>query len=365
MFQDVFIIGATGNVGRTLVKQIFENGDTNQIIHKNPTRICGIASSFYALYDSDGLTQKEAWSFLANPSSTGLSYDHLNDFISVVETSKKNVTFIDVTAATEEMLRFHTHIIKNTSHRLVTANKLPLVLADFKTFCELTAQVERYGFRCSVMAGAEAVNKVRDLKDLGDTPIEISGCFSGTLGYIASELEKGKKFSDIISVARKAGYTEPNPADDLSGFDVTRKILILARTSGYQVENQFCHREPFVPESYLNEKDPDVFCESLRELDNYFETRVATATNIGKVLRYIATFAISDGQPHIHVGLQEVAKDSPLGSLQGTRNKIIIKTKTYSPNFYSVEAPGAGLEVTAQNIRRDLLDQISRRVVSY
>ena len=92
---------------------------------------------------------------------------------------------------------------------------------------------------------------------------------------------------------------------------------------------------------------------------------LTTAKKRGNVLRYVAAFEMFDHKPRINVGLREVPLYSPLGSLQGTSNKIVIKTKTYSPNFYSVEAPGAGLGVTAQNIRRDLLDQIANRIVNY
>lgn len=367
MFQDVFVVGATGRVGRTLVRQIFERGDCDYTRHPNPTRIVGVASSTNALLapPASDLRYEQIEGFLKNPKS-GRPYQTLRDlvlWIVCAQGERRNISFVDATAVGPAMLDFHLYIIKNTPFGLVTANKLPLVLADRATFRTLTAHPNIYGFRCSVMAGAGTVNKILDLVDLGDRPTEISGCFSGTLGYVVSELEAGKAFSDIIKTAHTEGYTEPHPADDLSGLDVARKILILARTAGYHMtEGQIC-RTPFVPEQYLCETNVDMFLKRLEGLNNYFAKQTMAANEKGRVLRYIAKFSTTTGQQHIQVGLQEVPKGSPLGVLCGTKNKIVIKTPTYEPDFYSVEAPGAGLEITAQNIRRDLLTQLPERIV--
>src|SRR3989338_7225226 len=219
MFQDIFIIGATGKVGRTLVSQIFEK-DVSPAVHNNPTRIIGLASRSSYLYDAKGISREKAEEFCRRKS--GAAYSSFDEWLSRVQEdypSSRNemqLTFIDVTDGMEIMLRFHKKVMEETSYSIVTANKNPLALCDFKTFQNLTKEVGRYGYRCSVMAGAEAVSKIRDLRDLGDSPVEISGCFSGTLGYIASELEKGRKFSEIVEEAVTLGYTEPNPADDFS-----------------------------------------------------------------------------------------------------------------------------------------------------
>jgi len=335
MIQDVFIIGATGKVGKTLVSQIFEKGDTDKRKHKNPTRIIGLASSKSFIHSKHGLSEDICKSF-SKKESEGSSYGSPDDLLGIQ--FDDNVVFVDATANREEMKDFHLKVIEETPHGIVTANKNPIAHCDMDTFNKLIRNVGRYGFRCSVMAGAEAVNKVRDLKDLGDEVLSIEGCFSGTLGYISTELEKGREFNEIVEEARKLGYTEPNPQDDLSGEDVARKILILGRTAGFKLNYDDINLSPFVP----------------------FNVRE------GNVLRYVASINNrKHGEISVNVGLKEVPKDSSLGSLKGTSNKIIIITETYGPDSpYIVEAPGAGLEITAQNIRRDLLEQLKERVVS-
>mgnify|MGYP001606057541 FL=1 len=215
------------------------------------------------------------------------------------------------------------------------------------------------------MAGAEAVDKIRDLRDLGDLPIEIFGCFSGTLGYICTEMKKGRKLSEIVMEARKLGYTEPHPADDLDGGDVERKIIILSRTAGFDVSNARVQRTSFIPDEYLIEKNIEMFLNNLNSLDAPFSERVSRAKDKNEVLRYIAKFDNSTEHQSITVGLNEVSRESQLGFLNGTANKVVIRTKTYNSLPYCVEAPGAGLEITAQNIRRDLLDQLVNRVISF
>ncbi len=354
--QNVFIIGATGNVGRTLVSQIYEK-DTNSN-HQNPTRIIGLASRTNFIFDSDRINEKTGKMF-SNREFIGEWYTNKNRFLEVVKPLRRRVIFIDVTNGKKDMLDFHL-FARQLDYGIVTANKNPLVDCNFETFKELTKDVRRYGYRCSVMAGAEAVNKIRDLRDLGDTPIEISGCFSGTLGYICSELEKGHKFSEIILKAKDLGYTEPNPSEDLSGDDVFKKILILARTAGYDPKKEDMKLNSFIPEKYLS-NNLEKLIKNLTEFNLEFSNDFSKALANNMTYRYIASFKLN-GEQKIETGLKKVPRNSPLGSLNGTANKILIKTKEYD---YLVESPGAGPHITAQNIRRDLLDQIDERVVNY
>ncbi len=345
MFQDIFIIGATGKVGRTLIKQIFEKGDTDANLHKNPTRIVGLASSNRVYYNRNGVNKNEVNRFCDGEiGDTLVSIDKIFDLVD----KNRNIIFVDVTALNKEMINFQLKVIEETGHGIVTANKNPLAFCDFRTFEKLIKETNRYGYRCSVMAGAEAVDKIRDLRDLGDIHLSIEGCFSGTLGYICSELDKGKIFSEILNEAKRLGYTEPNVADDLNGKDVAKKMLILVRTIGIDLGFEDIELEPFVSEDYLKNID------KIFELNDYFKEKVEKARVNEKVLRYIARF---DGKK-IKIGLEEVDKNSSMGILSGTSNKIFIKT---SYGSYSVEAPGAGLEITAQNIRRDLLHQLKGR----
>lgn len=368
MIQYVFIIGATGHVGRELVRQIIGEGDWNRKIHKNPTIIVGVASRDQFLFSRQGLPHDSVGEF-SRRERTGEKYSSLNDILKKVheeaadDPGKGNrLIFIDATAV--EMLDFHRRVLRNKRWGVVTANKIPLAGADWPTFEELTSQVHRYGFRCSVMAGADVVNVLQDFRDVNDPVREIYGCFSGTLGYVCTELEKGKEFSAIVKDAKVKGYTEPHPRDDLNGVDVARKLLILSRTAGFRIRMEDVKVEPFIPRTYLNESDIDKFLEAIGGLDNHFRERVLALAKEGKVLRYVGRLTVEGGKPLARVGIEETGKGGTLGMLKGRDNKVAIVTKSYpSERPYRIEVPGAGLEITAQNIRRELLYLLENRIV--
>lgn len=360
MIQDIFIIGATGKVGKTLVRQIFENADTEARFHPNPTRVIGLASSKNYIFSQKGLSKSMSYEFAEKRLPDSRPYNNLNELLKIASGNRQEndstLAFVDVTALNKPMIDFHLKIINETPFGIVTANKNPIALSDYDVFVKLTKKPRRYGYRCSVMAGAEAVSMLRDLKDVNDVPKTIQGCFSGTLGFITSELEKGRKFSDIIKDAKEKGYTEPDPRDDLNGLDVARKLIVLARTVGFPIGLENIELKPFIPEKYFSEQDIDSFLESTKELDDEFEQKVLDAKSKNKVLRYVANLDATKEIPKLDVSLKEIPLDSPLGSLKGTLNKIVIISNAYPEESpYSVEAPGAGLQVTAQNIRRDLL----------
>jgi aspartokinase/homoserine dehydrogenase 1 len=291
----------------------------------------------------------------------------LTDILNILKESEKGniLTFIDVTSSRIPMKEFHLEVMKNTSYGIVTSNKNPITMMDYEEFVNLTRNTTRYGCRCSVMAGANAIDEIKDFKDLNDSVQRIEGCFSGTLGYICSELEKDKTFSEIVREAKKQGYTEPHPAEDLSGKDVAKKLLILARTTGIKIEMKDIEIIPFVPKEYLEEDNLERFLIKLKELDDSFVDDNKSEKNF--VLRYVASMGFSDTKkPILRVGPRKVSRESPLGMLKGTLNKIVINTDTYTRDEPCIiEAPGAGLQVTAQNIRRDFLQQIKDRIISY
>ncbi len=361
MIQDIYIIGATGNVGSELVKQIFEKGDTDSGLHANPTRVVGLASSTHTLYLPKGISQDQAYNFINRNYDEAQPYRNLGELLHGARYGYRDeetmLVFVDATAINEPMTEFHLQVIRETPYSIVTANKNPVALSDYATFQELTKDSRRYGYRCSVMAGAGAVTFLRDLKDLNDKLHIIEGCLSGTNGYICSELEKGGKLSKIIRIAHSKGYTEPHPRDDLNGLDVARKLVVLARTVGYHTDINSVHVQPFIPQQYLSEDSVDHFLDSISKLDTEFEEKMKSAKDRGQTLRYVAQM---DTKKNLNVSLQEVPKASDLGSLKGTLNQIIITSDSY-PDGYSIKAPGAGLDVTARNIRRDLLELLPQR----
>ena len=364
MVQFIFIIGATGKVGSALVTQILEKRDGDFRLHHNPTRIVGLASHDKYIFSKDGLSKKECLGFIQRKEASK-PYQMVEDLLVKVKEAgygfERKLIFIDTTAATN-ITNFHLQICEERLFGMVTANKNPLALCDFSTFQRLTRDVRSYGYRCSVMAGAEAVSLLQDLRDVQDPPLFLFGCFSGTLGLVCTELEKGRRFSEIIREAKEKGYTEPHPRDDFNGLDVARKLLILARTAGYPVNMEDLSIQPFIPKKYLQEEDVGKFMDSLKGLDDNFSALSKKAKEKGDVLRYVAQMNAENGCARLLVSLQEVPKSSTLGMLSGTANKITVISKTYPKEKpYIVEAPGAGLEITAQNIRRNLLNSLEGR----
>lgn len=361
IFQNVFIIGATGSVGKKLVEQIVHKGDTSPERHVHPTRIVGLASTTQYVFDSEGLSDGKSLAF-ANKKGSASSYDSPDQLIKISNgrNGPDHLVFVDVTSA-KDITAFHLKIIEETPHAVVTANKNPLTFPDYATFKRLTRQPFRYDYSCSVMAGAEAIVALRNLRDVGDPPMILEGCFSGTLGYISSQLEK-RPFSEILAEAKRLEYTEPHPRDDLSGLDVARKLLILARTAGFAVDLKDVNVKPFIPTEFLNGSDVEAFMESSKKLDGYFDKLAHNAASKGNVLRYVARMDARDGRPAMTVSLQEVKANSQLGALKLNQNKIVIVSNQYPANSpKSIEAPGSGPDLTAQNVRIGICNVLPER----
>jgi aspartokinase/homoserine dehydrogenase 1 len=352
MARSVFVVGATGNVGNAFVAQTLAQGNSVKI----PTKIVGVASSKSFMYDPSGLDGKTLTAF-AKKMIPGTAYNGLPDLQTMLRDIKEPVSVIDVTAS-PDMLGVHLFLIKNTNHNVVTANKQPLVASSVAEFRQLTEDKTRYEYSCSVMAGAGSVRFVRDLRDLGEIPEKIYGCFSGTLGYIATALENGNKFSDAVQEAMKRGYTEPNPAVDLSGKDVAYKILILTRSAGADVNMSDIQLKPFVPLTDQQSQDVNALIAGLPGMDATLKAGMDSAKADGGTLRYVARATFVNGVPAMSVSLETVGRLDPLGQLSGTANKIVVMTGPYGFNGnkpYVIEAPGAGNDITARNVRRDLL----------
>ena len=235
---------------------------------------------------------------------------------------------------------------------VVLANKKPLAVPQIE-FDRLmqTARDRGLSIRYEATAGAglPVLDTLAKLKEAGDRVETILGCFSGTLGFIMTALEDGVSFSEAVKQACKNGYTEPDPRDDLSGTDVARKALILARTLGQRVELAEIDLEPlYGPE--VDDADPATFIANLARLDTAFAERTAAARRSGRVLRYVAKI-----DRKIRVGIEAVPENSPMGRLRGTDNQVAIYSKRYKTNPLVVTGPGAGAEVTAAGVLNDIV----------
>lgn len=236
---------------------------------------------------------------------------------------------------------------------LVLANKKPLAIAQ-ADFDDLFAQARErrlsIRYEATVGAGLPVLDTLAKLREAGDAVTSLLGCLSGTLGFLMTELEAGVAFSAAVARARELGYTEPDPREDLSGTDVGRKALILARTLGFKLDLADLQvRSLFPPE--LSTSDPDAFVRGLSALDAEYARRTATARDRRQVLRYVARLCAG----HVTVGLEDVPIESPLGRLHGTDNQVALFTKRYAENPLVVTGPGAGADVTAAGVLNDIL----------
>jgi homoserine dehydrogenase len=194
------------------------------------------------------------------------------------------------------------------------------------------------------------VDTLQKLLDTGDEVRRIQGCFSGTLGYICSQLDEGVSFSTAVQEAKRLGYTEPDPRDDLAGTDVARKALILARLAGYDLETSDVVPESLFPME-MGSLSVEEFVAQLGSLDEGYRRRVAVANSQGNVLRYVAE--VEGGR--CQVRLTEVPRNSLMGALRGPDNIVSFQTERYAANPLTIIGPGAGPPVTAAGVLGDIL----------
>lgn len=207
-------------------------------------------------------------------------------------------------------------------------------------------------YEATVGAGLPVIQTLQDLVKTGDDIVSISGIFSGTLAYLFNVFDGSQTFSEIVRDARVRGYTEPDPRDDLSGMDVARKAVILARESGLSLELEDIDIESLVP-PVLADASVDEFLERLADFDAPMAARVRAAAEAGQVLRYVAKVDVDQGTASVR--LQQFSPDHPFANISLTDNIVQFVTRRYSENPLIVRGPGAGPDVTAAGIFADLL----------
>jgi aspartokinase/homoserine dehydrogenase 1 len=236
---------------------------------------------------------------------------------------------------------------------VVLANKRPLAgprRQSSELWERVAAAHQRMLTEATVGAGLPIFDTYRKLVESGDRVLKIEGCLSGTLGFVLTEVERGKSFSQALKRAMELGYTEPDPRDDLSGADVGRKALILGRLLGFAGEPDDVSVESLVPAA-LRALPRDAFVARLADLDADWAKRAATAKAKGATLRYVASVS----KDKIAVGLQTVGRASPFFGLKGTDNQVAFTTARYRKNPLVITGPGAGPAVTAAGVLNDLL----------
>jgi homoserine dehydrogenase len=349
MAQTPVVLLGLGNVGRALLRQIMEIGPT-LARRAIPSLVpIGLADSQASLLDTDGLPAESLEAAL-EAKAAGRSLNSLPESspLSDLESAfAPGVVVVDLTNSADMVGTLQA--VRKAGAAIVLANKRPLCgsWADSQ-FLYSSARVR---YEATVGAGLPVVTTLRTLLDAGDQVTAVEGCLSGTLGFLCSQLEGGAAYSSAVSQARSRGYTEPDPREDLSGQDVARKALILARTSGWRLELSDLKVEPLFTRrlSLLSTRG---FISAMPALDEPYARRVREARSKGQTLRYVARVGPRGGW----VGLAEVPQDGPLGALRGPANYIAFHTQRYADSPLVIAGPGAGPEVTAAGVLGDIVD---------
>jgi len=239
-------------------------------------------------------------------------------------------------------------------YHVVTANKALAggELSGWRALQAATANGGgRYGDAATVGAGLPVLSTLRRLRLCGDSLLTLEGVFSGSLSWLFNQYDGKAPFSALLHEARRLGYTEPDPRSDLSGDDVARKLLIIARNAGFALGSDEVVVEGLVPEA-LRELDTETFLARLQELDAPLAARHAEAASRGCVLRFLARL---NQRGHARVGLVEVPGTHPAARLYGTDNQFALTTTRYNSQPLVIQGPGAGPEITAQALLGDVL----------
>ncbi|MDZ7716090.1 MAG: hypothetical protein U5J95_07755 [Balneolaceae bacterium] len=341
----LFIAG-TGAVGGTLVNQLTElNAAFNFCI------IGGCNSKTFFI-DKFGASPDEALQKIYQGHST--NWDIILKQLTIQ--SVKRPIFVDATGS-EEVARLYPKIL-NAGFSIITPSKLANTFDQsyYDLLRQITAeQGVHFKYETTVGAGLPIISTLNNLMESGDTITEVSGVVSGTMTYLFNELEKGIPFSEAIVKARELGYAEPDPRDDLSGEDVARKFITIARELDIPVERSQLNVESLIPNE-LSDVNRETFLEKLTEIDSYWQNKIARAHKKEHTLRYTGKLV----NKNITIGIESVPVDSPLGKLSGTDNLLQIFSKRYSKTPIVIQGPGAGKEVTAAGVFFDILEVAKR-----
>ena len=345
---NLFVTGV-GNVGSKLLEQI--DNQTDYLIEnlRLKIRVIAISNSKKMVLGTDAMELPQ-WDTILEESETKANVDLF--FEHAKKLNLRNSIFVDNTAS-EVIAKEYARYLNNNIG-VVTCNKIAAADA-LNNYLNLKKISRKYGspylFETNVGAGLPIIDTLNNLIASGDQIIKIQAVLSGSLNFVFNNFKKGVKFHDVVLEAQQQGYTEPDPKIDLSGIDVARKILILARESGMKIELEAIENESFLPEACLNTKDNKSFFESLLQHNDHFEKMLENAEKHGAKMKYVAQLENGKAQ----VGIQLVKEGHDFYNLEGSDNIILFYTNRYSAQPLIVKGAGAGADVTASGIFADII----------
>jgi aspartokinase/homoserine dehydrogenase 1 len=346
---NVFCLG-TGNIGKTMFKQLLQHTEFLEENNSIQVKIAGISNTRKMTFNAEGL-DLNTWQ--QDLDANGETAD-LDEFVDRMKRMNlPNCVFVDNTASPKP-IAYYQGIFESTIS-IVTCNKIGNSgqYSQYKAFKDAARKhgVDFF-YETNVGAGLPIIRTLKDLMVSGDRLQKIEAILSGTISYIFNNFKGDASFHDVVLSAQEKGYTEPDPRDDLSGKDFMRKILILARDAGYQMEAEDVQIKNMLPQACLDAQTVSDFYAALKANDDYFDNIKQQAESSGKVLRYIGK--LDEGKASIT--LQMVDESHPFFSMSGSDNIIAFTTDRYKERPMVVKGPGAGAEVTAAGVFADLIN---------
>ena len=344
---NLFVTGV-GNVGERFLAQLHKQREFLKENLKLNIRVIGISNSRKMFFDDNGINLENWKENLKNGEPTSLDRFHEK----VKELNHRNSVFIDNTANQQVSEVYEKYLRQSIS--VVTCNKIACA-SSFDNYKVLKEVSRKYNasflFETNVGAGLPIIDTLKNLINSGDQIHKIQAVLSGSLNFVFNNFNEHSTFHDVVAQAQKEGYTEPDPKIDLSGVDVARKILILARESGYQLDLDDISNNAFLPEESLQTANNEDFYTSLIKNENHFQNIYKEANDKDCRLKYVAEFV--NGKAN--VGLQHIASDHPFYNLEGSDNIVLFFTDRYPENPLLIKGAGAGAEVTASGIFADVI----------
>ena len=344
---NLFVMGV-GNVGEKFMEQIHQQKKFLKENLKINLRLIAVSNSRNMYFDEDGMPLKEWSSLLANGEPA-----NAEAFISKVkELNLRNSIFVDITANESVSKLYEQFLRQNVA--VVTCNKIACssAYANYQNLKNLSRKYNApFLFETNVGAGLPIIDTVKNLIASGDKVHKIQAVLSGSLNFIFNNFGPNYSFHDVVKEAGVQGFTEPDPKIDLSGVDVARKILILIRESGYQMEIEDIENLSFLPDECMKTNNNEDFFKSLLTNASHFEELLKEANEKESRLKFVAQF--ENGKAN--VGLQFIAKDHPFYNLEGKDNIVLFYTDRYVDQPLLIKGAGAGAAVTASGIFADVI----------
>ena len=344
---NLFISGV-GNVGKSLINQIEQQKKYIKSTLNVKLKVIGLSNSKKMVLDKTGINLNDWESVLNNGNKSG----PIDFFEATKSLNLRNSIFIDITAS--DMVASSYALYLKQSIAVVACNKIACS-SKIENYLELKQLSNKYNvpflFETNVGAGLPIIDTLKHLINSGDKINTVHAVLSGSLNYIFNNFKKSTTFHDVVKQAQIEGYTEPDPRIDLSGVDVARKLLILARESGEMIDINGIENEAFLPEECMTANSVEAFYETLKSKEVHFQKFFTSAESNQCQLKYVSEY--KDGVAK--VGLKEIPEGHPFYNLEGKDNIVMFYTNRYKDQPMIIKGAGAGSEVTASGLFADII----------